>query len=1032
MARFSPLVFRELVELERELDRPAAAEGPGAAWSCRWLNAGDAARLRAFHARTGVAASYLDQALRRKDLAAGCFWNGRLVGWIWAHRDPGFPLRVFHCPLNERLEPGQAYVHHFYVLPEFRARSLQKENACRLLLRWFYAELARAGVTRLKTFIFAENELSLRIHLKLGSWRVRRSLYVLGVAGIKGWTLDAAGPVRRVLGWAGAVKRHLRENALTRAGQSLFPEAWLLEGESTDKGEKSRALVFGHADASRYWALRAFGRLPRYRSLGRVPLWRWPQHMRTHRPAFLLAQMPASWARRRARRQGFCLPEFLDAAVPTPARDSDGILRGPDILRKTRHLIEKNGWSFRITRDLDEFYRFYHFDYLPSANRKFSHHRYILPVRAMRRLFQSGFLLQVMDQGRHLAGLLVVEKPKAIWLAYSGVRRGSSRLADRGVQAAAYYFSVMHAAQTGLETVDFGRCRPFFQDGVFSHKRRWGVRLRFNAGTSRCYWLLPDMSQGPAVEFLRQNPFIALSGRGLEGRFFYDPPCREKAAAIEAREKALGVPGVPSRHRPLPRTEGRPTPARAQARSLWPLVARAGLRLYGRWEYRSPAGNYLDLYRRTPWMPPQDLRKFQGEKLARLLDHARRTVPYFQHPRFVPATKDSPWDQWRRMPVMDRAAMALDPDRYRSAARFPVVTRVSTSGTTGHPVCVWVDGASIKKREAVRWRGREWWGLERGDPHAKFWGRFHPPSWRRWLKEERLENAELFNAYRWTPATSEQCYRSLRTKGRRYFYGYAGLTFAVARDWLERGWSIPSGRLEAVIVTADEISESQRGVIEQVFGAPAVVEYGSTEFHQMAMECPQGGLHMDADRLLVEFLDSGGRPARPFEPAQIVVTDLDNLAMPLIRYPIGDLGSFSNRPCVCGRTLPLLHELRGRENAFLELPGGGKAHSAVLSQIVEEAMAAAGMPPVAWQAVQRTADEIEIFLAANRPSPVLEAAVQAKVAALDSRLRAVFRYDSAIPWSLQGKRARFVNQIPDRPALLEIRARGELSPVSGS
>jgi phenylacetate-CoA ligase len=106
-------------------------------------------------------------------------------------------------------------------------------------------------------------------------------------------------------------------------------------------------------------------------------------------------------------------------------------------------------------------------------------------------------------------------------------------------------------------------------------------------------------------------------------------------------------------------------------------------------------------------------------------------------------------------------------------------------------------------------------------------------------------------------------------------------------------------------------------VIEAVFGCPVFNRYGCREVGIIASECPaHDGLHVAAEGLVVEVL-CDGRPARPGELGAVVVTDLLNRAMPLIRYRVGDAAVPEDRPCACGRGLPRLRSVTGRVADFL-------------------------------------------------------------------------------------------------------------------
>jgi phenylacetate-CoA ligase len=80
-------------------------------------------------------------------------------------------------------------------------------------------------------------------------------------------------------------------------------------------------------------------------------------------------------------------------------------------------------------------------------------------------------------------------------------------------------------------------------------------------------------------------------------------------------------------------------------------------------------------------------------------------------------------------------------------------------------------------------------------------------------------------------------------------------------------------------------------------------------------------MHINADSVLVEFLKEG-EPVAPKERGEIVITNLWNRAMPLIRYRMGDIGIPSEEYCECGRGLPLMKDLEGRADDFIVLPSG--------------------------------------------------------------------------------------------------------------
>jgi phenylacetate-CoA ligase len=111
---------------------------------------------------------------------------------------------------------------------------------------------------------------------------------------------------------------------------------------------------------------------------------------------------------------------------------------------------------------------------------------------------------------------------------------------------------------------------------------------------------------------------------------------------------------------------------------------------------------------------------------------------------------------------------------------------------------------------------------------------------------------------------------------------------------------------------------SERKVIEEVFGIKVTDRYGCEEVSLIGCECEKHeGLHLNIEHLFIEFLGDDGMPVPTGEPGRIVVTDLMNKAMPLIRYQVEDMGVPTSRKCSCGRGLSLMESVAGRVADFL-------------------------------------------------------------------------------------------------------------------
>ena len=100
--------------------------------------------------------------------------------------------------------------------------------------------------------------------------------------------------------------------------------------------------------------------------------------------------------------------------------------------------------------------------------------------------------------------------------------------------------------------------------------------------------------------------------------------------------------------------------------------------------------------------------------------------------------------------------------------------------------------------------------------------------------------------------------------------------------------------------------------------------YSSQECGAIALQCPQGdGYHVMSESMLVEILDDNGDHCGPGEIGRVVVTDLQNLASPIIRYDIGDYARLG-ASCSCGRGLAKLEQILGRQLNLLVKPNGDR------------------------------------------------------------------------------------------------------------
>jgi phenylacetate-CoA ligase len=195
-----------------------------------------------------------------------------------------------------------------------------------------------------------------------------------------------------------------------------------------------------------------------------------------------------------------------------------------------------------------------------------------------------------------------------------------------------------------------------------------------------------------------------------------------------------------------------------------------------------------------------------------------------------------------------------------------------------------------------------------------------------------------------------------------------------------------------------------------VFGVPVWDMYSCQEAGYLASQCPtRFGYHVHAENVLLEVVDAEGRPCGPGQVGQVLITTLLNYANPLIRYAIGD-EAVAGAPCACGRGLPVLEQVLGKERPLFRLPAGRVKNTSTLASSISKI---AGVQQ--FQFEQRAPDDIVLRLV---PSATWGRESVAEVAGVvgqffESRVRLNIEMCARIPPTPAGKLQSFVPMAAD-------------------
>lgn len=411
-------------------------------------------------------------------------------------------------------------------------------------------------------------------------------------------------------------------------------------------------------------------------------------------------------------------------------------------------------------------------------------------------------------------------------------------------------------------------------------------------------------------------------------------------------------------------------------RRLWLWLFFATTPLH-KWKITRNARRYYELLERSQWLSPAEIGELQQIRLRQLIRHVYLHVPYYAtlmqkrglHPEDIRTVNDL-----TKLPLLTKTDVRenLYFDLFADNHRKPEMLKIATSGSTGEPLVVYAERRQLEMRWASTFRAAEWTGWRFGDRQARLWHQTIGMSRAQIFKEyldARFMRRLFIPAYEMSDANIRQLIDKLRRFRPVLIDGYAEIFNFLAHYARKNG--IRGLEPKAIMTSAQIMPPQVREVIEREFKTTVYDKYGSREFSGIAYECDHHqGHHVVAESYIVEILKDG-RPAAPGELGEIVITDLNNYAVPLVRYRIGDLAVAVDPAeiCGCGRGLPRIGRIVGRAQAIVFCANGTWLPGTFFAHFFKDYDYAVRQ----YQVIQRVPEAIELkIVPENRYSKSVE------------------------------------------------------------
>jgi phenylacetate-CoA ligase len=418
--------------------------------------------------------------------------------------------------------------------------------------------------------------------------------------------------------------------------------------------------------------------------------------------------------------------------------------------------------------------------------------------------------------------------------------------------------------------------------------------------------------------------------------------------------------------------------------------------------------------RRFEKLPSDEMERRRWKSLSSLLRKAYDDVPFyrdrFREAGLHPDDIREPDDIVKLAPVTREEIVANFPDRVTAETADKRQLRLAaTSGTTSQRMMVVQDFA---KREAVRAASIHsftFTGIRLGsrcmeippdvctlqcglnqEPEPSLWRYIRSlerPAWKErstWSNLRGMVERQVVYRKVTLPSFNGDgtCQRDealatyinqIRSRQPKALKALPTYLLALARYLVRHNLEPP--RLEEIRPMGSAMAPSVRKFVHEAFGCRVVEDYGSSELGPIACECrPGSGLHLFSDLFFIEVV-RGGRRVAPGEIGRLLITDLSNRTMPLIRYDIGDVGYLIPGECSCGRQTPRFVVTGRLKDTILTTQGRIVTDHTVTDLVLSH-------PGVDWfQLIQRSATRFELRVVGDGRTPVCRERLGANVAA---------------------------------------------------
>ena len=333
---------------------------------------------------------------------------------------------------------------------------------------------------------------------------------------------------------------------------------------------------------------------------------------------------------------------------------------------------------------------------------------------------------------------------------------------------------------------------------------------------------------------------------------------------------------------------------------------------------------HLSLMKNYEYKSISECRELQKELLFNILSYSLNNIPYYKEmvkKNDMKISKNDIFNEISKFPILTKEILRNHFDNLKSETFEGNYHKNTSGGSTGEPVVFLQDISYNEKMKASKIFFYNFAGREDGEKMIKLWGSDRDilkgsQGIEGWILKNLL-NTMLINSFKMSETDMKEYVKIINENKPKVIEAYVQSIYELSNFIKNNNLNVYSPK--GVITSAGTLYPDQKKLIKEVFNTKVYNRYGSREVGDMACSCEKDeGLHLNVFNHYIEILNDKLEPCKPEEIGQIYVTTLNNYVMPLIRYKIGDMAvSAEDEQCSCGRGLPLIKRVEGREiNVF--------------------------------------------------------------------------------------------------------------------